>query len=274
MQITEDQAAQTLSLDDAYAWMESLWTWRRDAVDHVHADWSELPWYLSQDWAEYDNVTRASTLSWVPAGFLGNLVAQAPLVAHSTAQQGPASETWTTTYAVTVTQTTTEGYEYGLSVDAGIGEEGSEIKAGGNLKWTKSTTDSSSVTKSDQYSKTVPIDDGWWGRQDVRGCAGVYTGWLIYRWERDDSQELADRLAVYPMRLPVHVPGVVDPVATHNMTCPTSKLSSEENRLLAEQAQLHKELTAPDRRETDPRESARKLKRLKEIRSRLKSVES
>ncbi|CAL9672563.1 hypothetical protein [Streptomyces sp. enrichment culture] len=268
LQVTRSEAEKTLPLADAYTRMENLWTWRRDQVDHVHQNWDELPKW-DTNWSGYSKKRRAAWISVLPAGFIGTLVAQAPLVHHSTAQQGPATETWETQYAVTVSSTTTEGYEFGLSAEAGVNAKGVDTKRTASFKWSKSTTDTTSVTKSDKYAKTVPVAKDYWGRQDVRACAGVYTGWLVYRYKRENE---TDRLAVYPMRAPVHVPGVVDPVATHHMSCPVNKLTPEENRLMQEQARLTAELSADGHRPHDPSGLQEKIDRLSEIRDRLTSL--
>lgn len=163
---------------------------------------------------------------------------------------------WTITHAFkrtrTVTETTQSGFEVGGKVSKGggggknaAGNDGSrlltpygvlpagpEINGKYHRSWTQTTTDTTEIMLGDSTVKKLTPKDGFMERFDLRCCAGVYKGWIIYHpWLRfgdactnntqDDPRE--HRLSAFPAVVPVHSPGSVTAAAEHKLEFDTRK---------------------------------------------------
>ncbi|QLE70819.1 hypothetical protein FGW37_03635 [Streptomyces rectiverticillatus] len=141
----------------------------------------------------------------------------APRICHTIACQGPIKNEYVDSVRVAKVSSTSRGWEFGLSAEAGVNIKGAEVKRGASFKWSKVTTESTEVSKSHDKHTTLEIkEEGRWDRIDVRMCAGLYAGWMVY------THSSLSKFAVYPMLVPVQVPGITDPVAEHTMLTPSA----------------------------------------------------
>ncbi|MFC5829591.1 hypothetical protein [Nonomuraea insulae] len=206
---------------------------REENVSVVHADWSRYP--IGTNCA-YRNVLASvygrggptialSTLcnpltGRRPAAFVGRLVAVAPYMC-GTAPVSGGVEGVTKDYAdsavITVSSTTSEGREFGLTAAAGIGVAGRRVDHTASFRWSTSTTQSTEVSKTHAETTHLPVPAGRWGKIDLRACAGVYAGWLAYK-----TNQSNDAIGLYPMRVPVQAYGFPNPLAEHTMTAPAA----------------------------------------------------
>ncbi|MEU6868623.1 hypothetical protein ABZ924_36250 [Streptomyces sp. NPDC046876] len=208
-------------------------SFHQDKVVHVHENWSEWPLGMNDKAIEQSKELHGQDsqpwfFGFIPmvAVFVGRLVGVAPQVCATIPCQGPIEKEYLDSVRVTVTNSTTEGFEFGLSAEAGINVKGAEVKRGASFKWSKSTTQTTEVSKSHDEKTTLKIHkEGQWGRIDVRLCAGVYAGWIAYPVLGDDSCE---KFGIYPMLAPVHVPGFASPVAEHTMLADAGSFTSAE----------------------------------------------
>ncbi|MFF7258248.1 hypothetical protein [Streptomyces microflavus] len=88
--------------------------------------------------------------------------------------------------------------------EAGIDAKGASVKRTASFRWSKTTSESTELTKEHDESTTLPLKENQWGRLDIRMCAGLYAGYVAYRGIGDDS----GKFGIYPMLAPVHVPGL------------------------------------------------------------------
>ncbi|MGW7103269.1 hypothetical protein [Streptomyces sp. NPDC054838] len=176
---------------------------------------------VHETWAEKALGSEATPAYWSFAGgggvsavFTGKLVASAPKVCGGETFQGPVTKYYRDSIRVTVTSSTTEGWEFGLTAEAGLDFKGASIKRGASFRWSKSTTQTSEVSKEHDEDTTLPLKENQWGRLDVRMCAGLYAGYIAYQ---GLGAGLQDTFGIYPMLAPVHVPGFGSSVAEHTM---------------------------------------------------------
>ncbi|WP_044370696.1 hypothetical protein [Streptomyces noursei] len=170
-----------------------------------------------------------------PAAVVGKLMAVAPLVCAGTLIQGQVEQEHEESGTVTVTDTTSEKIEAGLSITAGIEYDGFGLSGSGSLGWSKETTHSTTVSRTIGNKDTFHVEKGEWGRVDVRACAGVYVGWLA-------AKNFSGYYDVYPFGGPVHAPDEVSTVAVHQMRAPAGQFSPAEIALLDERTRVTREI--------------------------------
>ncbi|WP_030326455.1 hypothetical protein [Streptomyces flavochromogenes] len=212
-------------------------------VAQVHKDWTE--WAIGTDerykqsasWAApYGPVALMSIAKADLLHFAGRRVAVAPFICGSTPFEGVQNKSYVDEASITVTDSTTEGWEFGLSAEAGMEKkDGPGVKATASFRWSKTTTHTTEVRKSHTESTTIPGKEGQWTKLDMRACAGVYSGWLRY------PLPGGDKFGIYPMRVPVQAPGFPNPVAEHQLHAPASTYSDTETTLLRDYHQAEED---------------------------------
>ncbi|MEU9035340.1 hypothetical protein AB0D45_10605 [Streptomyces sp. NPDC048352] len=186
----------------------------------VHETWKER--HLGQAFEPPYRDFAGFNGNWVV--FAGKLVGSAPKVCGGNTWQGPVTKHYSDSVRVSVTSTTTQGWEFGLTAEAGIDAKGASVKRGSSFRWSKTTSESTEVTKQHDEDTTLPLKENQWGRLDIRMCAGLYAGYVAYRGIGDGS----GKFGIYPMLAPVHVPGFGSVVAEHTMLATSSQLSPEQ----------------------------------------------
>lgn len=227
---TLKQVKEYYDLSEAYAelakqtkggrkWWSNNRAFDEKEVVAVHESWTEK--HLGQafeppyrDFADFNG-------NWVV--FTGKLVGTAPKVCGGNTLQGPITKHYSDSVRVSVTNTTTEGWEFGLTAEAGIDAKGASVKRGSSFRWSKTTSQTSEVSKQHDEDTSLPPKENQWGRLDIRMCAGLYAGYVAYRGIGDDSG-----FGIYPMLAPVHVPGFGSAVAEHTMLVTKTQLSQEQ----------------------------------------------
>ncbi|MGI5466388.1 ETX/MTX2 family pore-forming toxin [Streptomyces sp. CA-132043] len=167
-----------------------------------------------------------------PVAFVGDLVGVAPHLTATLPEEGQKTIEYSSTTTVSVSQSTQEGWEVGLTAEAGVNFKGAEVKRSLSVKWAKTTTNTTEVTKTHTESSGITIPKNEWARMDVRACAGVYEGWLAFHNRRTGKIEM------YPVRGIVHVPGFVSPVAVYRMSAPSNAFSEIERALISEYSRV------------------------------------
>ncbi|RFU36776.1 hypothetical protein DZF91_36390 [Actinomadura logoneensis] len=260
---TKETVEKIFKLADAYTKLAELtkghWGGRdfnSSDVSKVHENWGECPvgLYCSHIPEVYGGARQAVLLHALctqkkrPSAFVGALAGVAPFLCATIPCQGPISKEYEDACDVSVTESTTEGWELGLEGKAGVDAKGAKIERTASLKWSKSTTKTSTVTKKHSEITKLTVPDKHWGRLDVRVAGGVYAGWLVYKTNEDNNN-----LAVYPMLVPIHCPNFVSPVAEHTMlahentiTAAEAALMSRYNALQTEHDALSAALAEPD----------------------------
>ncbi|MFJ4866188.1 hypothetical protein [Streptomyces sp. NPDC088748] len=239
--VTKAQAEKEIPLADAYKRIKAELGVEQEQIKHVHTDWKErtygfeeiqpfLTWSVLYDmYGPYAPAAAASytALHSGGSGFVGNLVGVAPWVCGAAPFQGAISKTYVDEASVSVSSSTTEGWEFGLTAEAGIDFKGASVKRTASFRWSKTTTNTTTVSKSHSETTGVLGKDGKWTKLDVRACAGVYLGWYVYKVDKDK-----DEWGMYPMLAPVHAPGFTSPVAEHKLEAPASLYNEDDTRLL------------------------------------------
>jgi hypothetical protein len=190
----------------------------------------------------WDGTLAATTLtgSFTPCCFAGKLVAAAPLLALTTPT--PVPTTFEITHSFTTSRTVTETTEEGFTVsgkvsvsgstgkkkDAFYADIGGEVGASYSKSWTKTTADATTVQLGDRTVKEVKPGKNETQRLDLRACAGLYAGWLIYYpWKGDAGHDpivppkpgMRDaKFAAYPVLAPVHCGNLPTAAQEHLMT--------------------------------------------------------
>ncbi|WEH31964.1 hypothetical protein PZB75_00335 [Streptomyces sp. AM 4-1-1] len=226
-EVTAKSISSTMPLDAAHSrWEEETkghWfgdNYNRADFKKAHESWNEWPFHLtdtqiyynyvqhygyhSQPWALYHETTFLGS----PSAFVGVLVGVAPLVFCTNPVQGKATKIYTESSSFRVSNKTTQETEIGFTIQAGASISGFTPKLAHTFKWSKTTTHTSEVKHTSGEQTTVQLDEGQWGRMEVRACAGVYDGWICYRRPEQGKQ----RFAAYPMRTALHVPGFASAV--------------------------------------------------------------
>jgi hypothetical protein len=254
--VTESQIKAEMKLEDAYTQLteKTKGHWHghdfdKSNVTVIHQSWSQWPKGCQEDNALKTLYGQDAPLAALcqlcgmkngrPAAFVGNLVGVAPFVCATVPVEGEVTKEYVDEESVSVTNSTTEGWEFGLSAEAGINVKGAEVKRTASFKWSKVTTQTTVVTKTHSDSTKLPVKTGEWGRLDVRVCAGLYSGWLAYK-----TNENNNAIGLYPMRAPIHVPDFASPVAVHRMSAPSSRFSPAERALVQAYTQNAAELDA------------------------------
>ncbi|OIK23579.1 hypothetical protein [Streptomyces malaysiense] len=200
-------------------------------VARVHENWTE--WAIGTPerlktaacWAApYGPVALMSVANAESGHFAGKRVAVAPFICGSTPFEGVQNKSYVDEASISVTDSTTEGWEFGLAAEAGMEKDGTSVKQTASFRWSKSTTHTTEVRKSHTESTTIPGREGQWTKLDMRACAGVYSGWLRYL--------SGGEYGLYPMRAPVQAPGFPNPVAEHQLHAPADTYSDAEATLL------------------------------------------
>jgi hypothetical protein len=211
-------------------------------VVRVHENWTE--WIIgtpeklkdAASWAKpYGPVALMSAANADLAHFAGKRVAVAPFICGSTPFEGVQNKSYVDEASITVTDSTTEGWEFGLTAEAGMEKkDGPSVKSTASFRWSKTTTHTTEVRKSHTETTTIPGKEGQWTKLDMRACAGVYSGWLRYPIG-------SGKYGVYPMRAPVQAPGFPNPVAEHQLHAPASTYSDTEATLLRDYHQAEED---------------------------------
>ncbi|WP_049564559.1 hypothetical protein [Streptomyces sp. SBT349] len=255
--VTSDEIQKEMALDDACGriaekteghWAEGV-TFDRSRVKVVHSSWMEWPtdtneWIKSQfNWAGvHGRAFAAHAAGAAHRAFVGVHVGSAPLVCRTIPVQGPLTVRWSSAAAVAVTEKTAEGFDHGFGAEAGVEYNGVGGKISGHVRWSNSQENSVTVEKRHADGKDLSVEEGGRRRIDVRLCAGLYSGWMIYQ----DHSEPND-FAAYPMRAPVHVPGCASPMTEHQMDASTAVFCAPERGLVEEYSHLAAHLSAISR---------------------------
>ncbi|MEV5877974.1 hypothetical protein AB0L75_27870 [Streptomyces sp. NPDC052101] len=250
--VSKTDIEKEMSLEEAYQALEAntkaLWPngdFDRKHVVAVHANWQEKPSgavgeladMLMKMWGWPATAATVAAMKIAcgrkdtkpyPSAFVGKLVGAAPYVTGMAAVQGKVTKQYVNEETVTVTSTTTEQWEAGLSMTAGVNVKGVKVERTASFKWTKTRTDSTTIAKMRRESTDMPVEAGEWKRLDVRANAGLYSGWLVYFNGLEGGQ-----LAMYPARVPIHAPGQIQPVSEHILTARAGAFNDTQ-RALAE----------------------------------------
>ncbi|MGW7103774.1 ETX/MTX2 family pore-forming toxin [Streptomyces sp. NPDC054838] len=247
---TRADIEKTLKLEDAYtrlaAETKGHWAGKdfdKSNVSVVHNSMRDNPEKLSvQEAVEfgllYDPdmfvaaIMVADAARKQPVAFVGDLVGVAPHLTATLPEEGEKTIEYSETTTVSVSQSTQEGWEVGLTAEAGVNFKGGEVKRSLSVKWAKTTTNTTEVTKTHTETSGITIPKNEWARMDVRLCAGVYEGWLAFHNRRTGKIEM------YPVRGIVHVPGFVSPVAVYRMSAPSNAFSEIERALISEYSRV------------------------------------
>ncbi|MCX5198594.1 hypothetical protein OOK31_32700 [Streptomyces sp. NBC_00249] len=100
-------------------------------------------------------------------------MAVAPLICNTIPFSGPVKKEYEQSFSVAVSESTTVGREVSLTAEASLTVKGVGGKIGGTVKWSNSTTNSMSVTKSGSDKTSFEVQEGKFRKLDTRLCAGV-----------------------------------------------------------------------------------------------------
>jgi hypothetical protein len=219
----------------------------------VHPSWDAKP--PGVNLPEYDALGRRgrilnvlpkpSSRNHVPVAIVGKLCGVAPLVCATQPIQGKVEQTFTHKFSLSVTDSTSNGNEYGVSVEAGIKAKVVSVGVTGSAKWTNNSSNSLTKSNGSGQDDKFEIPEGTFGRIDQRVAAGLYAGWLFYKTVKlanNSAFEIVDVFGAYPIRIPVQVPDFASPVVTHKMSAPISTFRPNLAQATAKYLQVERQL--------------------------------